>query len=101
MTFIVYHAAAKGIEIRSMESRLKGDIDLPGFYGIRDDIPSGYKKIRVHVSIDADVPPERLDAIIQLGPTYSGIRYHYPSCSGFSTNRKIAIFPMHSSQHSL
>lgn len=70
---IVYHAAAKGVVIRSMESRLEGDIDLQGFLGIRDDVPRGYKEIRMYVNIDADAPPEELEEIIQLGPTYSPV----------------------------
>lgn len=70
---IVYHAAAKGIAIRSMESRLEGDIDLQGFLGIRDDVPRGYKEIRMFVKIDADAPPEKLEEIVQLGPTYSPV----------------------------
>jgi uncharacterized OsmC-like protein len=70
---IVYHAAAKGIVIRSMESRLEGDIDLQGFLGIRDDVPRGYKEIRMFVKIDADAPPEKLEEIVQFGPTYSPV----------------------------
>jgi len=70
---IVYHAAAKGVAIRSMESRLEGDIDLQGFLGIRDDVPRGYKEIRMFVKIDADAPPEKLEEIVQLGPTYSPV----------------------------
>lgn len=72
-TSIVYHAAAKGIAIRSMESRLEGDIDLQGFLGIREDVPRGYKEIRMHVKIDADAPPEKLEEVVQLGPTYSPV----------------------------
>jgi hypothetical protein len=34
-TSIVYHAAARGVTIRSMESRLEGDIDLQGRVGCR------------------------------------------------------------------
>ena len=72
-TSIVYHAAARGVTIRSMESRLEGDIDLQGFLGLRDDVPRGYKKIRMFVNIDADAPPEKLEEIVQLGPTYSPV----------------------------
>jgi uncharacterized OsmC-like protein len=72
-TSIVYHAAAKGVAIRSMESRLEGDIDLQGFLGIKDDVPRGYKEIRMFVNIDADAPPEKLEEIVQLGPTYSPV----------------------------
>ena len=72
-TSIVYHAAARGIAIRSMESRLEGDIDLQGFLGIRDDVPRGYKEIRMIVDIDADASPEELEEIVKLGPTYSPV----------------------------
>ena len=72
-TSIVYHAAAKGVTIHSMETRLEGDIDLQGFLGIRDDVPRGYQEIRMVVDIDADAPPEKLEEIVQLGPTYSPV----------------------------
>ena len=72
-TSIVYHAAAKGVMIKSMESRLEGDIDLQGFLGIKDDVPRGYKEIRMFVKIDADAPPEKLQEIVNLGPTYSPV----------------------------
>jgi len=70
---IVYHAAARGITIRSMESRLEGDIDLQGFLGIRDDVPRGYKEIRMFVKIDADGSEEELKELVKLGPTYSPV----------------------------
>ena len=72
-TSIVYHAAAKGITIRSMESRLEGDIDLQGFLGLREDLPRGYEEIRMFFTIDADVPPEELEELVQLGPAYSPV----------------------------
>lgn len=72
-TSIVYHAAAKGITIRAIESRLEGDIDLQGFLGLRDDVPRGYQAIRMVVNMDADASPEQLEEIVQLGPTYSPV----------------------------
>lgn len=72
-TSIVYHAAAKGIIIRSIESKLEGDLDLQGFLGIRDDVPRGYTEIRMIVDIDADASPEELEEIVKLGPTYSPV----------------------------
>jgi uncharacterized OsmC-like protein len=72
-TSIVYHAAARGITIHSMESRLEGDIDLQGFLGIKDDVPKGFQAIRMYVKIDADCPPEKLEEIVKLGPTYSPV----------------------------
>lgn len=70
---IIYHAAAKGIKLNSVESRLEGDIDLRGFLGLSDDVHRGYEQIRMFFKIDADAPPEKLEEIVKLGPTYSPV----------------------------
>jgi uncharacterized OsmC-like protein len=70
---IVYHAAAKGIKLNSVESRLEGDIDLRGFLGLSKDVPRGYQEIRVFFKIDADVPEEEIEELVKLGPTYSPV----------------------------
>jgi len=72
-TSLVYHAAAKGIALKSVESRLEGDIDLRGFLGISKDVRKGYQGIRMVFKIDADVPQEQLEELVQLGPTYSPV----------------------------
>ncbi len=72
-TSLVYHAAAKGIKLNSVESKLEGDIDLQGFLGLSEEIRNGFQEIRVNFKIDADVPPEKLEELVQLGPTYSPV----------------------------
>ena len=72
-TALVYHAAAKGIVLKSVESRLEGDIDLRGFLGIDKNVRNGYQEIRVYFKIDADVPDEELEELVRLGPTYSPV----------------------------
>jgi len=72
-SFIVYHAAAKEVKLNSVESRLEGDIDLRGFLGLSKDVLRGYKGIRMYFKIDADVPDEKLEEIVQFGPTYSPV----------------------------
>ena len=72
-TALVYHAAAKGIVLRSVESRLEGDIDLRGFLGIDQNVRNGYQEIRVYFKIDADVPEQELEELVKLGPTYSPV----------------------------
>ena len=72
-TSLVYHAAAKGIELKSVESRLEGDIDLRGFLGISKAVRKGYQGIRMYFKIEADVPQEQLEELVQLGPTYSPV----------------------------
>lgn len=72
-TALVYHAAAKGIKLNAVESRLEGDIDLRGFLGISDDVRRGYENIRIYYKIDADVPDEQLEELVQMGCKYSPV----------------------------
>ena len=34
---------------------------------------NGYQEIRMYFKIDADVPEEQLEELVQLGPTYSPV----------------------------
>ncbi|RJP64815.1 MAG: OsmC family peroxiredoxin [Candidatus Abyssobacteria bacterium SURF_17] len=72
-TGLVYHAAAKGIDIRKVESRLEGDIDLRGFLGISPDVPVGYENIRVYFKIDADISDEEKEELIKMAQKYSPV----------------------------
>jgi len=72
-TSIVYHAAAKGIEIKGIESRLEGDLDLRGFLGLSDDVPVGYENIRIYFKIDADMSDEEKEELIRMGERYSPV----------------------------
>jgi uncharacterized OsmC-like protein len=72
-TSLVYHAAARGIEIRGVESRLEGDLDLRGFLGVSKDVPVGYQNIRVYFKIDADMSEEQKENLIQMGAMFSPV----------------------------
>ncbi|RJP14356.1 MAG: OsmC family peroxiredoxin [Candidatus Abyssobacteria bacterium SURF_5] len=70
---LVYHAAAKGIEIRGVRSRLEGDIDLRGFLGISPNVKVGYENIRVFFDIDADISDEQRDELIRMAQKFSPV----------------------------
>lgn len=70
---IVYHAAARGIQIKEIESRTEGEVDLRGFLGLDNSIRPGFQSIRIKFKIKADVPDEELDELCQLGPKYSPV----------------------------
>ena len=67
-TSLVYHAAARGIHLESVESTLEGDLDVRGFLGLSDKVRRGYKEIRVHFAIKSDAPAEQLDELIRFSP---------------------------------
>lgn len=69
-TSLVYHAAARGIHIESVESTLEGDLDLQGFLGLSDEVRRGYKEIRVHFTIETDAPAEQLKELAKFSPVH-------------------------------
>ncbi len=60
---VAYHAAARGIEIESLEFDLEGDLDLRGFLGISDDARPGFEDIRVNYRIKTDAPREKIEEL--------------------------------------
>ena len=72
-TSMVYHAAAKGIRIDEVESRVEGKLDLRGFLGLSEDVSPGYENIQMHFKITADVPDDELADVLALGPKFSPV----------------------------
>ena len=72
-TSLVYHAAAKGIKIDSVESRLEGDLDLRGFLGIDDSVRNGFENISVKFKIKADASEEVLEELCRLAQKRSPV----------------------------
>lgn len=59
----VYNAAAKGIEVRSLDFDIEGELDLRAFLGISDEVRPGYRDIEVRYRVDADAPREEIEAL--------------------------------------
>lgn len=72
-TSMVYHAAARGIELEEVESSFEGDIDLHGFLDLDKSVRKGYQGIRVNFKIKADVPDSQLQEIVELGTGHSPV----------------------------
>jgi uncharacterized OsmC-like protein len=72
-TSMVYHAAARDIQIEEIESSLEGDIDLHGFLDLDQNVRKGYQGIRVTFKIKADASDGVLQEIAQLGARFSSV----------------------------
>jgi uncharacterized OsmC-like protein len=66
-------AAARGITLRRVSSRVEGDIDLLGIFGLSDSIRNGYRQIRVHFDVDGDASPEELAALVEQSRRRSAV----------------------------
>jgi len=72
-TSLVAHAAARGIAIRKVASRYEGELDLQGFLGLSEEVPVGYKNIRVYFTIEADVSEDQKEELIRMAQKYSPV----------------------------
>ena len=77
-TTTVLHAAARGIEIDSLSTRLSGPIDLQGLLALAD-VPAGYEGIRIEMDIKAT---NATDA--ELNDLISFAQAHSPVCNTIS-----------------
>ena len=65
-TTMAVHAAARGIEIESIESKFEGDLDVQGFLGLDESVRQGYQKIRVSFDIKGDLTDEQKQELISF-----------------------------------
>jgi uncharacterized OsmC-like protein len=72
-TSLIAHAAARGITVKEVESRYEGDLDLRGFLGISEEVPVGYKNIRVYFKIEAEVSEDQQEELITMAQKYSPV----------------------------
>jgi uncharacterized OsmC-like protein len=77
-TSLVYHAAARGIRIESVESQLEGDLDLRGFLGLSDEVRKGFQKIRARFTVKSDASQEQLQELTTFSPVYDTIANPVP-----------------------
>lgn len=66
-------AAARGIDLRRIESTVEGDIDLLGILGLSDEIRNGYSQIRVHFTLEGDASAEELTELVEQSRRRSAV----------------------------
>ena len=73
-TTMVYHAASRGIVIKTVSSELEGDIDVRGFPGLADDV----RKVRVKMRVQSDAPAQQLAELAKFSPVYDIVSNSLP-----------------------
>ena len=72
-TTTVLHAAARGIRIDSISTRMRGKIDLHGLLGLDASVPAGYESIEIDMEIDADCTDAELDDLLGFAEAHSPV----------------------------
>src|SRR3954465_7914139 len=57
-------AQNRGIQLRSIESRVEGNHDIRGILGVDSDVRNGFNDVKVSFSIDADASPQEIEALV-------------------------------------
>jgi uncharacterized OsmC-like protein len=66
-------AQNRGIQLRSVEAKLEGTMDLYGILGIDSDVRNGYDDIKVTYTIDADASKKDIEAIVAQSQKRSAV----------------------------
>ena len=52
---------------------MRATLDLRGFLGISEEVPVGYKNVRVYFKIEADVSEDQQEELITMAQKYSPV----------------------------
>lgn len=66
-------AQNRGIQLRSVQATLEGDMDLQGILGVDGDVRNGFEDIRVTFDIDADATREEIEALVAQSQKRSAV----------------------------
>ena len=66
-------AQNRGIQLRSVEARVEGSMDIQGILGIDSEVRNGYDDIKVTFNIDADAPRKDIEALVAQSQKRSAV----------------------------
>ncbi len=66
-------AAARGVTLTEVTSRIEGDINLLGILGLSKDVRNGYERIRATFEIKGDAPAAKLREIVEQSRARSAV----------------------------
>ena len=78
-------ATAMGLEVRSIETTVEGDLDLQGTLGLDREVGAGFTALRLRFAVDApDATEEDLDALVRKTERYCTVAQTLMSPPGLS-----------------
>ena len=66
-------AAARRVELYSVESTIEGDVDIQGILGLSPDVRNGFSNIRIDFKVEGDASEETLRAIVEQSKNRSAV----------------------------
>jgi uncharacterized OsmC-like protein len=72
-TSIVYVAAARKVELTSVDSTITGDMDVRGALGVDDEPRNGFTRIDVSFRVTGNAPDEKLREVVERAQQRSAV----------------------------
>jgi uncharacterized OsmC-like protein len=72
-TSIVYVAAARKVQLTSVESTLTGNMDVRGALGVDDEPRNGFERIGVSFHVTGNAPAEKLREVVERAKARSAV----------------------------
>jgi uncharacterized OsmC-like protein len=66
-------AQNRGIQLRSVEAKLEGKMNIAGILGIDSDVRNGYDDVKVTFHIDADASKKEIEALVAQSQKRSAV----------------------------
>ena len=66
-------AQNRDIQLRSVQAKIEGDMDLAGILGADADVRNGFSAIRIAFEIDADATPDEIAALVAQSQKRSAV----------------------------
>ncbi|HEY6509508.1 MAG TPA: OsmC family protein [Vicinamibacterales bacterium] len=66
-------AQNRGIQLRSVEARVEGSMDIQGILGMDSQVRNGYDDIKVTFNIDADASKKEIEALVAQSQKRSAV----------------------------
>ena len=73
LTAGVAAVAQRGIQLRSVEAKVEGSMNIFGILGIDSDVRNGYDQIKVTFHIDADASKKEIEALVAQSQKRSAV----------------------------
>jgi uncharacterized OsmC-like protein len=70
---IAYVAAARDVELTSIESTLSGELDARGAFGLSDEVRNGFEHIRASFRVSGNAPEAKLREVVERARARSAV----------------------------
>jgi len=77
-TTLVYHSAVRGLKITAIESKVEGDFDLRGVFGLSDEVTKRPREVRVEIRVRSEASIDELVELAQFSPVYDTVAQSLP-----------------------